>query len=259
MTVDPRAVKYDWLKISWSMEITPLHPLIPLIQRSLNKLDNRGRIAVFIYPRSLLRVVGCWEKNEKKKRKDISQGQLQISGLEGKNVKNSSKQSQKKDDQMKQVLREQQIHGTLSGKDIAIYINNSKHFGIKLEDNYLKLNLRKTQTLVIEQLSEEQFLGCIFTSIMAFCTFSMVEILRTNVRENQNGCWIINSEMWKGYEVGVEIIFRSLDNEAICPTFWLQHWLKRIENPQNIKYISYLFKTGKYAIEEQTPKAIHQA
>jgi hypothetical protein len=59
----------------------------------------------------------------------------------------------------------------------------------------------------------------------------MVEVLRANVMENDDGSWNINTEMWKGDEVEAEIIFRPLDNEAICPTFWLKRWLNRIERP----------------------------
>ncbi|KAA6389037.1 MAG: hypothetical protein EZS28_015435, partial [Streblomastix strix] len=165
---------------------------------------------------------------------------------------------------------------------ISILLKSQVHHDTKINGKMLKLTMKKPKAkvkqpikettsynistlliiiekhaLVIEQLYEEQFIGCTFTSIMAFCTLRMVEVLRANVTENDDGRWNINTEMWKGDEVGAEIIFKPLDNEAICPTFWLRHWLNRIERPQNIQLVWYLVKTGRQATEEQTSKAIH--
>ncbi|KAA6387266.1 MAG: hypothetical protein EZS28_017207 [Streblomastix strix] len=85
----------------------------------------------------------------------------------------------------------------------------------------------------------------------------MVEVLKVNVTENDDGSWNINTEMWKGDEVGAEIIFRPLDKEAICPTFWLYHQLSSIKIPQNIQQVTNLAKTGRQATNEQTSKVIH--
>ncbi|KAA6393193.1 MAG: hypothetical protein EZS28_011278, partial [Streblomastix strix] len=48
---DPWAVKQDGLSLAWNKEVPLIHPPIPLIQRSLNKISNEGCLAVFIHPR----------------------------------------------------------------------------------------------------------------------------------------------------------------------------------------------------------------
>ncbi|KAA6386867.1 MAG: hypothetical protein EZS28_017605 [Streblomastix strix] len=63
--------------------------------------------------------------------------------------------------------------------------------------------------------------------------------------------------MWKGDEVGAEIIFWLLYNEAISQAVWPHNWLNRFGQPQNFQQARYLVKTCNYATEEQTSKAIH--
>ncbi|KAA6384851.1 MAG: hypothetical protein EZS28_019621 [Streblomastix strix] len=65
----------------------------------------------------------------RKKKRHLPQGQQQISALEGKKMMYFSSQSQMKEDRMKQALKEQKIHGTVSGEDTAKDMDNSKIVG----------------------------------------------------------------------------------------------------------------------------------
>ncbi|KAA6402947.1 MAG: putative Transposon Ty3-I Gag-Pol polyprotein [Streblomastix strix] len=258
-------------------------------RRSLNKLDNEGGIAVFIHPRwtaqawwtDLQRtmiqnvVIGpCQEFLEaggrmRMKRRHLPPGQLQISVLEGRKAKYSSNKFQKKEDQMKQILKEQQIHGTVSGEDtakdmdqnassaniiesvnaISVLFKAEGHHDTKINGKMLKLTMKKPkvkvkqpikettcysinillifieqQALVIELLSEEQFLGCTFTSIMAFCTLRMVEVLRANVTENDDGSWNLNTECGKEMNLEQKLY---LDNQTMKLS--VQHFGQNID------------------------------
>ncbi|KAA6387265.1 MAG: hypothetical protein EZS28_017206 [Streblomastix strix] len=165
LIADPCAVKQDELAIFWK-KITLIHPRIPLIQKSFNKLGNEGEIAVFIHPKW---IVQTWMTDlqriviqnvvlepykelleaggrMRKKRRHLKTGQLQISVLEGRKVMIPSRKSQKKQDQMIQVLKDHQIHDIVSVEDTARNMVNSKNSKIKLEDIQQKLNLWKTQS-----------------------------------------------------------------------------------------------------------------
>ncbi|KAA6354864.1 MAG: hypothetical protein EZS28_049609, partial [Streblomastix strix] len=131
-------------------------------------------------------------------------------------------------------------------------IKESTSYSINTLLKFIELQADKLQTL-----TEAQFLGCTFISIMAFCTLRMVEVLRADVYQNQDNSWNINTSMWKGDDTDSEIIFRPLVNQSIYPTFWLSMWLNRTERQQLDKPLQWLKRTNKPATEEFTSKSIH--
>ncbi|KAA6356349.1 MAG: hypothetical protein EZS28_048125, partial [Streblomastix strix] len=146
---------------------------------------------------------------------------------------------------MKQVLKRTRAKIKQPIKESISY---SKNTLLK----FIELQADKLQTL-----TEAQFLGCTFISIMALCTLRMVEVLRADVYQNEDNSWNINTSMWKGDDTDAEITFRPLVNQSISPTFWLSMWLNRTERQQQDKPLWWLKRTNKPATEEFTSKSIH--
>ncbi|KAA6378038.1 MAG: hypothetical protein EZS28_026436 [Streblomastix strix] len=121
-----------------------------------------------------------------------------------------------------------------------------------------QLQFIELQANKLQMLTEAQFLGCTFISIMAFCTLRMVEVLRADVYLNEDNNRNINTSMWKGDDTDAEIIFRLLVNQSICPTFQSSKQLNRTERQQLDKPLWWLKRTNKPTTVEFTSKSIQQ-
>ncbi|KAA6363873.1 MAG: hypothetical protein EZS28_040600, partial [Streblomastix strix] len=154
LIVDLWAIKQDGLSSAWNREVPLIHPQIPLIQRSHNKISNEGCLAVFIHH--------CWNAQPwwvdlqsikvnsiifgqckelleagsrmKKKRRHMPAGLLQISIVEGKKEKMFTKQYKNKRFQRKQAQKEQSVASIVSSVDIDEELVNIKKTGSKQEE-----------------------------------------------------------------------------------------------------------------------------
>ncbi|KAA6373592.1 MAG: hypothetical protein EZS28_030882, partial [Streblomastix strix] len=334
LIADPWAVKQDGLSLAWNKEVPLIHPPIPLIQRSLNKISNEGCLAVFIHPRWTAQPCGRQNEKEKKtsaprlavdlntRRKEgekVFKTELEQRGLNETSIERAicgwhciwRRYRQRigqfkeywdksgrdlieikdlKDPEVEMInyidflieqnstpanivenvsaiitlfkaagLSEQKIYGKIlkqvlkrTRAKLKKPIKETTSYSINILLKFIELQADKLQTL-----TEAQFLGCTFISIMAFCTLRMVVVLRADVYQNEDNSWNINTSMWKGDDTNAEITFRPLVKQSICPTFWLSKWLNRTERQQLDKPLWWLKRTNKPATEEFTSKSIH--
>ncbi|KAA6336714.1 MAG: hypothetical protein EZS28_052850, partial [Streblomastix strix] len=73
----------------------------------------------------------------------------------------------------------------------------------------------------IEQLSEQEHMGCVISSIMAFATLRLTEIHRAKATRNEDDSWQLDTAVWKGDDYDLTVTFRPVSNRQICPTLLL--------------------------------------
>ncbi|KAA6393150.1 MAG: hypothetical protein EZS28_011326, partial [Streblomastix strix] len=79
----------------------------------------------------------------------------------------------------------------------------------------------------IEQLSEQEHMGCEISSIMAFATFRLTEIHRAKATKNEDCSWQLYISVQKGDDYDLSVTFRPVSNQQICPITWIASWFAR--------------------------------
>ncbi|KAA6361749.1 MAG: hypothetical protein EZS28_042723, partial [Streblomastix strix] len=67
-------------------------------------------------------------------------------------------------------------------------------------------------------LNEQEHMGCVISSIMAFATLRLTEIHRAKATRNEDGSWQLDTAVWKGDDYDLTVAFRTVSNKQICPT-----------------------------------------
>ncbi|KAA6375158.1 MAG: putative reverse transcriptase, partial [Streblomastix strix] len=155
---DPWAVRQDGMALPWENELPLLHPLIALIQPTLNKIMKEVIRAVLIT--SYQKAQTCWPDLEKlaiqyiilgyckdvlilgqrmkKKKRHLLPWKLQITLLEGKRGTSYTNGSQDIDVQKNMQSQTQQMDGTKLDPNLDNESENSLTTGKQLENNQLK-------------------------------------------------------------------------------------------------------------------------
>ncbi|KAA6396104.1 MAG: hypothetical protein EZS28_008368 [Streblomastix strix] len=86
---------------------------------------------------------------------------------------------------------------------------------------YILLRLIQGKFRYIEQFGEQEHMGCVISSIMAFATLRLTEIHRAKATKNEDGSWQMDIAVQKGDNYDLTVTFRPVSNKQICPTAWL--------------------------------------
>ncbi|KAA6399789.1 MAG: hypothetical protein EZS28_004689 [Streblomastix strix] len=109
----------------------------------------------------------------------------------------------------------------------------------------------------IEQLGEQEHMGCVISSIMAFATLRLTEIHRAKATRNEDGSWQLDTAVWKGDDYDLSVTFRPVSNKQICPTAWLASWFARRNTDDQTKPLWWRGSRKKIASYEYLSKAVH--
>ncbi|KAA6374704.1 MAG: hypothetical protein EZS28_029770, partial [Streblomastix strix] len=109
----------------------------------------------------------------------------------------------------------------------------------------------------IEQLSEQEHMGCVISSIMAFATLRLTEIHRTKTTRNEDDSWQLDTAVWKGDDYDLTVIFRPVSNKQICSTAQLASWFVRRSTSDQTKPLWWCKSRKKIASYEYLSKAVH--
>ncbi|KAA6386755.1 MAG: hypothetical protein EZS28_017715 [Streblomastix strix] len=109
----------------------------------------------------------------------------------------------------------------------------------------------------IEQLSEQEHMGCVISSIMAFATLRLTEIHRASATRNEDDSWQLDTTVQKGDDYDLTVTFRPVSNRQICPTAWLTSMFARMSTDDQTKPLWWRESRKKIASYEYLSKAVH--
>ncbi|KAA6403650.1 MAG: hypothetical protein EZS28_000825 [Streblomastix strix] len=273
------------LKEDILQKVPYLHPPIPLIQQTLNKLMKEKEQAWMILPnwpsqpwwpvlmKMTSRLIILGENADvsvpggkmKKQKKHLPPGRMMAVILEVSKEKNNSDGFLIKEALQALPHKTSQTVGMKLEEDIVKDQGNMMNTGSgfkkeKINGVALQQIMKKPQAGMWKLIKEErvwnydQLLRYIKGKSDQKMKLSEMEFLGI-VIATING--YSTQSMFKRHDTSVTVIFRPLEDLSICPTQWLSFWMSRRKKKDEKLPVWWLHSMNRAASYEQTSKAVH--
>ncbi|KAA6389301.1 MAG: hypothetical protein EZS28_015174 [Streblomastix strix] len=109
----------------------------------------------------------------------------------------------------------------------------------------------------IRQLGDQEHIGCVISSIMAFATLRLTEIHSAKATRNENGPSQLDTAVWKRDDYYLTVTFRPVSNKQVCLTIWISSWFVGRSTNVQTKPLWWCESRKKIASYEYLSKAVH--